>query len=48
MAGDNLSFMSYNVKGIQQSSKTIKLFEYIKNNSTKYGFLFFANDTLLR
>ena len=32
MAGDNLSFVSYNVKGIQQSSKRIKIFEYLKNN----------------
>ena len=29
MAGDNLSFISDNVKGTQQSSKRIKVFEYL-------------------
>ena len=40
MAGDNLRFISENVKGIQQSSKSIKVFEYLKNNSLPYGFVF--------
>ena len=47
MASDNLSFISYNVKGIQQSSKRIKVFEYLKNNSLPNVFVFFAKDTLL-
>ena len=40
MASDNLSLISYNVKGIQQSSKRIKVFEYLKNNSLPNGFVF--------
>ena len=40
MASDNLSFISYNVKGIQQSSKRIKVFEYLKNNSLPNDFVF--------
>ena len=42
MANDNLSFISYNVKGIQQSSKRIKVFEYLKNNSLPNVFVFFC------
>ena len=45
MAGDNLSFVSYNVKGIQQSSKRIKIFEYLKNNPLPTGFVFFFKET---
>ena len=40
MASDNLSFISCNVKGIQQSSKRTKVFEYLKNNSLPNGFVF--------
>ena len=41
MASDNLSFISYNVKGIQQSSKIIKVFGYVRDTSfTKWLFLF--------
>ena len=40
MASDNLSFISNNVKGIQQSSKRIKVFEHLKNNSLPNGFVF--------
>ena len=41
MASDNLSFISYNVKGIQQSSKIIKVFGYVRDASfTKWLFLF--------
>ena len=47
MVSDNLSFLSYNVKGIQQSSKRIKVFEYLKNNSLPNAFVFFARDTSL-
>ena len=39
MASDNLSFTSCNVKGIQQSSKRIKVFEYLKNNSLQNTFV---------
>ena len=39
MASDNLSFTSYNVKGIQQSSKRIKVFEYLQNNSLQNTFV---------
>ena len=45
MAGDNLRFISENVKGIQQSSKSIKVFEYLKNNSLPYGFVFYKKHT---
>ena len=45
MAGDNLSFVSYNVKGIQQSRKRIKIFEYLKNNPLPTGFVFFFKET---
>ena len=48
MASDNLTFISNNVTGIQQSSKRIKVFEYLKNNSLPNGFILFAWDTLLR
>ena len=47
MASDNLNFISCNGKGIQQSSKRIKVFKYLKNNSLPDGFVF-ARDTLLR
>ena len=47
MTNNNLSFISYNVKGIQQSSKRVKVFEYLKNNSLPNGFDFFVRDTLL-
>ena len=40
MASANLSFISYNVKGIQKSRKRIKAFEYLKNNSLPNGFVF--------
>ena len=40
MASANLSFISYNVKGIQKSRKRIKVFEYLKNNSLPNGFVF--------
>ena len=39
MASDNFSFVYCNVKGIQQSSKRIKVFEYLKNNSLPKGFI---------
>ena len=46
MASDNLSsFISYNVKGIQQSSKRIKVFEYLKNNSLPNDFVFCKRHT---
>ena len=48
MASDNLTFISNNVTGIQQSSKIIKVFEYLKNNYLPNGFVFLARDTLLR
>ena len=37
---DNLRSIFYNIKGIQQSRKTIKVFEYLKNNSLPNGFVF--------
>ena len=40
MASDNLSFISYNGKGIQQSSKRTTVFEYLKNISLPNGFVF--------
>ena len=39
MASDNFSFVYCNVKGIEQSSKRIKVFEYPKNNSLPNGFI---------
>ena len=45
MASDNLSFISYNVKGIQQSSKRIKVFEYLKYNFLPNGFVFCKRHT---
>ena len=45
MASDNLSFISYNVKGIQQSSKRIKVFEYLKNNFLPSDFVFCKRHT---
>ena len=33
MASDNLGFISFNIKGIQQSSKRIKVFGYLRNTS---------------
>ena len=46
MESDNLNFISCNVKGIQQPSKRIKVYEYLKNNSLPNGFVFLARDTL--
>ena len=40
MASDNLGFISYNVKGIQQSSNRIKVFEHLKNSSLPNSFDF--------
>ena len=40
MASDNLSFISNNIKRIQQSSKRKKVFEHLKNNSLPNGFVF--------
>ena len=37
---DNLSFISCNVKGINQSSKRKKVSEYFQNNSLLNGFIF--------
>ena len=37
---DNLRSIFYNIKGIQQSRKRIKVFEYLKNNSLPNGFAF--------
>ena len=45
MANDNLSFISYNVKGIQQSSKRIKVFEYRKSNASPNALVFFLQET---
>ena len=38
--GVKLQFISYNVKGLQNSLKRIKIFEYLKNNLGSKGFLF--------
>ena len=38
MENNNLSFISCNVKGIQQSSKRIKIFEYLRNNQNRFCF----------
>ena len=40
MANNNLSFISYNVTEIQQSSKGIKVFEYLRSNSLPNSFVF--------
>ena len=37
--GVKLHFISNNVKGLQNSLKRIKIFEYLKNNSGSNGFL---------
>ena len=37
---NNLSFISNNVKGLQATSKRIKIFEYLKNYVTSIGFIF--------
>ena len=42
MENNNLSFISCNVKGIQQSSKRIKVFEYRKSNSSPNAIVFFC------
>ena len=38
--GVKLQFISNNVKGLQNSLKRIKIFEYLKNNLHSNGFLF--------
>ena len=38
--GIKLQFISNNVKGLQNSLKRIKIFEYLKNNLGSNGFLF--------
>ena len=38
--GVKLQFISNNVKGLQNSLKRIKIFEYLKNNLGSKGFLF--------
>ena len=38
--GVKLNFISNNVKGLQNSLKRIKIFEYLKNNLGSNGFLF--------
>ena len=40
MAIDHLSLISYIVRGIQQSGIRIKVFKYLKNNSTKWLYFF--------
>ena len=40
MPNDNIGFISCNVKGIQQSRKRIKVFEYCKNNFLPNGSVF--------
>ena len=42
MAGYNLDFISYKVKGIQQSGKRIKVFQYSKKNSLSVAIPFFG------
>ena len=38
--GAKLQFISNNVKGLQNSLNSIKIFEYLKNNLGSNGFLF--------
>ena len=38
--GAKLQFISNNVKGLQNSLKSIKIFEYLKNNLGSNGLLF--------
>ena len=38
--GVKLQFISNNVKGLQNSLKSIKIFEYLKNSLGSNGFLF--------
>ena len=45
MENNNLSFISCNVKGIQQSSKRIKVFEYRKSNASQNALVFFLQET---
>ena len=40
MKNDNFCFISNNVKGIQQTDKRLKMFEYLKNNVTSNAFIF--------
>ena len=40
MNSDNLQFISNNVKRIQKSEKSIKIFEYLKNSISPNGFIF--------
>ena len=40
MNNNIISFISNNVKGIQQKEKRIKIFEYLKNNISLNGFVF--------
>ena len=40
MTNGNLTFISYNFKGIQQSGKRIKVFENLKSNSLPNDFVF--------
>ena len=42
----NLSFTSYNVKGLQVISKRIKVFEYLKITSLQIVSFFFKKNTL--
>ena len=40
MANHKLNFISNNVKGLQNSTKRIKIFEYLKNKVTYDCFIF--------
>ena len=40
MMSEKISFVSNNVKGLQNKEKRIKLFEYLKNNISSNGFIF--------
>ena len=40
MANRKLNFISNNVKGLQNSTKRIKIFEYLKNKVTSDCFIF--------
>ena len=44
-SSNNLTFLTYNVKGLQSSKKRIKLTEYFKSKLNHSGFLFFLQET---
>ena len=44
-SSNNLTFLTYNVKGLQSSKKRIKLIEYFKSKLNHSGFLFFLQET---